>query len=314
MPSQVVCVASWNTDLTIRIPRPLRKGETLLGSGFEQGPGGKGSNATIACARQGVSTAIVARIGDDDFGRNGLTLWASEGIDTTAVVVAPGERSGVAQILIYDDGDNSIAVAPGAGAGLNARHLVDRRDLLQSASVVMASNEVPESARLQAFELAKASPQGVITLLNPAPAQALSAELLACCDVLTPNEHELRAMMGASDADDLHEVAARMMQGLPALKALVVTLGAKGCGLWHREGPQLQCTHIPGLAVAHIEDTVGAGDTFTGALAAALAKGMGWVASARHANAAAALSVTGRGAIGGMPTWAQTQALIAQQG
>lgn len=313
MASQVVCVASWNTDLTIHIPRPLRKGETLMGHDFEQGPGGKGSNATIACARQGVPTAIVARIGEDDFGRNGLRLWQSEGVATDAVLVAPGERSGVAQILIYDDGDNSIAVAPGAGSGLNDQHLMAQQALVQQARVVMASNEVPVSARRMAFTLARRAPHRVITLLNPAPAQDLDDELLGLCDVLTPNAHELRALTAASDHDALDDLALRLLDRLPHLQALLVTLGEHGCGVWYREGERVHSARVAGLSVPQMADTVGAGDTFTGALAAALSKGMNWMEAATHANAAAALSVTGRGAIGGMPTWDQTRAFLAQQ-
>ena len=122
-PADVVCVASWNADLVCRVPRPPVRGETLLASAFDTLPGGKGSNAAIACARQGARVALIARIGDDDFGRMALQLWAAEGIDARAVEVAVGEASGVAQIWVYDDGDNSIAVAPGAGAGLAAQHV-----------------------------------------------------------------------------------------------------------------------------------------------------------------------------------------------
>ena len=109
----VVCLASWNADLVSRVPRPPTRGETLLASGFEISPGGKGSNAAIACARQGVRVALVARIGRDHFGRMALDLWAREGLTTEHVEVVEGEPSGVAQIWVYDDGDNSIAVRPG---------------------------------------------------------------------------------------------------------------------------------------------------------------------------------------------------------
>ena len=313
-PAQVVVIASWNTDLTCRIPRPLRKGETLLGHDFEQGPGGKGSNATIACARQGVATAIVARIGDDDFGRQGLALWSAEGIATEAVVIAPGERSGVAQILVYDDGDNSIAVMPGAGAGLSAAHMDERAALIGQARVLVLSNEVPLPARQRALALAKAAASPPLTLLNPAPAQNLPEELLVLCDVLTPNEDELLALAGLPDSVGVDAAALHLMQRLPQLKALVVTLGASGCGLWLRDGRELKVHRLPGWPMDPVVDTVGAGDTFTGALAAALARGLPWLVAARQANAAAALSVTGRGAIAGMPSRAQTEALLARAG
>jgi ribokinase len=151
-PVDVVCVASFNADLVSRVARPIARGETLLASGFDIQPGGKGSNAAIACARQGARTAVVARLGDDEFARMAQALWAREGIDASAVEVAAGERSGVAQILVYDDGDNSIAVAPGAGAALGARQARAAAALLRGAKVVMASCEVPFEATQAAFE------------------------------------------------------------------------------------------------------------------------------------------------------------------
>lgn len=298
--ADVVCVASFNADLVSRVARPPARGETLLASGFDIQPGGKGSNAAIACARQGARTAVLARLGDDDFGRMALALWAKEGIDARAVEIAPGERSGVAQIWVYDDGDNSIAVAPGAGAALDARHARDAQGLLRSARVVMASCEVPFAATQAAFELARA--HGVTTLLNPAPARPLPDALLRLTDLLTPNQGELRALAGLDDVD-----AAAQALVARGPRAVVVTLGAAGCRVVERERAPMA---LPGHAMT-VADTIGAGDTFTGALAAALARGEALDIAARWANAAAALSVTGQGAIGGMPTREAVAALLA---
>ena len=193
--AEVVCLASFNADLTVRVPRPLARGETLMASGFSIGPGGKGSNAAVACARQGARVAVIARLGRDDFARLALDLWAREGIDTRAVLQAEGEPTGVAQICVYDDGDNSIAVAAGAGAGLDATHARAAAALIGAAKVVMAPNEVPFAATAEAFAIARAA--GVTTLLNPAPARELPAGLLALCDIVTPNETELRALAWA---------------------------------------------------------------------------------------------------------------------
>ena len=119
----VVCVASWNVDLIAHISDPLRRGETKLADAFESLPGGKGSNAAIAASRMGVKVGLIARVGSDDFGQMGLDLWKSEGIDSAHVVRAESEVNGTALILVYADGDNSIAVYPGAGAGLTASHI-----------------------------------------------------------------------------------------------------------------------------------------------------------------------------------------------
>jgi ribokinase len=218
------------------------------------------------------------------------------------VEVAVGEPSGVAQILIYDNGDNSIAVSPGAGAGLSAAQVARSASLIEQARVVMASCEVPIPATLAAFRLARAA--GVCTLLNPAPAMPLPEELLSLSDVLTPNAAELQALAGLPPDAPRREAVLRLhAQGAGSI---AVTLGEEGCEL-HEPG------QAPLALPAHpvqVVDTVGAGDTFTGTLAAALAAGSNLREAVRRANAAAALSVTGAGAIGGMPDAAAVARLL----
>ena len=303
-PADVVCVASWNADLVSRIVRPLGRGETLMSSGFAISPGGKGSNAAVAAARQGARVALIARIGRDDFGRMGLALWHAEGIDSRHVVQAEGESSGVAQILVYDDGDNSIAVCSGAGAGLSAQHAEAARSALLACRVVMASCEVPLAATERAFQIAREA--GALTLLNPAPARPLPDTLIALTDLLTPNESEVRLLAGMA-ADALVASAAQALLARGAA-AVLVTLGAEGCVLYR---PDEAPVSLSGRRMA-VADTIGAGDTFTGALAAALARGEALPQAMVCANAAAALSVTGTGAIGGMPDLPQVRALLAQ--
>jgi ribokinase len=301
--TDVVCIASWNADLVSRVARPMLRGETVMASAFEISPGGKGSNAAVACARQGARTAVVARIGRDDFGRMALDLWTREGIATQHVEQADGERSGVAQILVYDDGDNSIAVATGAGAGLGAAQVQAAQATIAASRIVMASNEVPQSAARAAFQLARAA--GVMTLLNPAPALDLPDDLLALVDLLTPNEHELRSLAGVANDAPLDDAAARVLAR--GAGAVLATLGAAGCCLWR---PGQAPLAVPGRRVAQVVDTIGAGDTFNGALAAALARGLPIEQAMVRANAAAALSVQGRGAIGGMPMAAAVEAVL----
>ena len=266
-PTDVICIASWNADLVSRVPRPIARGETLLASDFDISPGGKGSNAAVACARQGARTAVIARIGRDDFGRMALDLWQREGIAT--------------------------------------RHVEAASDAIAGCRLVMASCEVPMAATLAAFRIARAA--CVTTLLNPAPAQRLTAELLALVDVLTPNEHELRTVAGVANDAPL-DVAARTLLER-GVQAVLVTLGAAGCRLWRRGAAALT---VAGWRVEQVVDTIGAGDTFNGALAAGLSRGLAIDQAMRRANAAAALSVGGRGAIGGMPTAAQVDALLAR--
>ena len=299
----VVCVASWNADLVSTLARPPARGETLMASHFSISPGGKGSNAAVAAARQGARVALIARIGDDDFGRMGLALWQAEGIDSAHVERAVGEASGVAQIWVYADGDNSIAVCPGAGVGLGAAQVHSARHRLEQCRVVMASCEVPLAATLAAFTLARAS--GAVTVLNPAPACALPDALLALVDVLTPNETELHALANCGPAASLDAAAAQLLQR--DVGAVLVTLGASGCRLYR---PGMDTVQLPGHHVSVI-DTIGAGDCFTGTLAAALARGEALIDAMHAANAAAALSVTRAGAVAGMPLRAAVQAALA---
>lgn len=299
MTVDVVCVASWNVDLIAHISTPLERGQTQMAQAFERLPGGKGSNAAIAAARQGAQVGLIARVGGDDFGQMGLDLWAREGIARQHVVRGEGETNGTALILVYDDGDNSIAVYPGAGAGLTTAHVQAACDMLAQASVVMASCEVPLAATQAAFEIARA--HGVLTLLNPAPAMLLPDALWPLVDVLTPNEGELQMLAGAAD---MTTAAERLLQR--GVGAIVVTLGERGCALFrHHEAPLL----VPGHAM-QVADTIGAGDTFTGALAAALARQTPWPQALQVANAAAALSTQAHGAVTAMPTAHQVQTFL----
>ena len=299
MPVDVVCVASWNVDLIAHIPQPLERGQTRMANALERLPGGKGSNAAIAAARQGTQVGLIARIGDDDFGQMGLDLWAHEGIDSQHVVRGAGETNGTALILVYKDGDNSIAVYPGAGAGLSATQVQSASGMLANARVVMASCEVPLAATQSAFEIARA--HGVLTLLNPAPAMPLPDGLWPLIDVLTPNEGELLMLTGSADIDTAaHQLLQR------GVGAVVVTLGERGCVLFRPDSLPLQ---VGGHAM-QVVDTIGAGDTFSGTLAAALARQMPWPEAIRWANAAAALSTQAGGAVTAMPTADHVQAWL----
>ncbi len=302
MTVDVVCVASWNVDLIAHIAQPLQRGQTQMAQGFERLPGGKGSNAAIAAARQGAQIGLIARIGGDDFGQMGLDLWAQEGIARQHVVRGEGETNGTALILVYQDGDNSIAVYPGAGAGLTTTHVHAASDMIAQARVVMASCEVPLAATLAAFNLARA--HGVRTLLNPAPAMPLPDALWPLVDVLTPNEGELLML---ADAPDIETAAQRLLQR--GVGALVVTLGARGCALFQ---PGTAPLHVPGHAM-QVVDTIGAGDTFTGTLAAQLARQSPWPQALQWANAAAALSTQAHGAVTAMPSHARVQAWLASE-
>ncbi|ARN23920.1 hypothetical protein A4W93_16440 [Piscinibacter gummiphilus] len=284
-------LGSVNADLVLRCAALPLPGETVHGRDFRTLPGGKGANQAIAAARLGASVAFIGCVGDDDFGRTAQSVLAGEGIDTTHLHVVAGTATGVAMILVDDAGQNSIALAAGANAALTTDHVDAAAPLFAGAALFVCQLESPLDVVRHAIGRARAA--GVPVLLNPAPAQALPAALLADVDVLVPNETEA-ALLAGSDLDAAAAAAHLRAMG-PA--TVLLTLGADGLqidadGLVQR---------VPAPATGPVVDTTGAGDTFIGAFAAARVEGASVAAAAAFAQKAAALSVTRAGAVGGMP-------------
>lgn len=291
MSGRVVVLGSVNADLVLRCAALPLPGETVHGRDFRTLPGGKGANQAIAAARLGASVAFIGCVGDDDFGRTAQGVLAGEGVDTTHLHVVAGAATGVAMILVDDAGQNSIALAAGANAAVTTDHVDAAASLFERAALFVCQLESPLDVVRHAIGLARAA--GVPVLLNPAPAQALPAALLADVDVLVPNETEAALLVG-SDLDRT-AAAARLRAMGPA--TVLLTLGADGLqidadGLVQR---------VPAPATGPVVDTTGAGDTFIGAFAAARVEGASVAAAAAFAQKAAALSVTRPGAVGGMP-------------
>ena len=317
MSGRVIVVGSVNVDLVIRGPRLPGPGETVTGGVFERHQGGKGGNQAVAAVRLGSPTVLIGAVGDDEFGREARAALTAEGIDVSELATASAEPTGVALILVADDGENSISVASGANARLNADSMKESLGRLGSlrGDVVLVSREIPPHAVRQALRLARA--EGAITVLNPAPAGGIDLEELALVDVLTPNRGELAVAVGAFAVGASRpepEVQARRLAGPGGVRqAIVVTLGADGALLVPSGGAA--STLIPAHTVTAI-DTTGAGDAFSGALAALLASGRSIVEAARGAVIAAGLSATVPGAREGMPTLAELEAAIgsADQG
>lgn len=300
--SGVTCLASWNVDLVVRIDAPLAAGQTVFADDCFRSPGGKGSNAAIAAARQGATVQVLAAVGDDDFGAMGLQLWRDEGIDVGAVRRLANQSSGVAMIVVYPDGDNSIVVASGANRYLSVEQVRAAGGRLAASGLVMASAEVPLDSVTEAFRLARTGK--ALTLLNPAPACMLPSELLAHTDILTPNRHELALLAGAG-GESVEQQALTLLATVS--RAVIVTLGDQGCCVVERNQPALW---IPAVS-ARVVDAVGAGDAFNGALAAALARGESLAEAARWANCAAALSTEAPGAVRGLARLEQVAERLA---
>ena len=301
--AQVLCLACWNVDLTLRVPRLPAPGETLLGDAFSIGPGGKGANVAVGAARLGAQVSNVARLGDDDFGRRALPFWQAEGIDATHTTVAVGEPNAVAQILVSESGENSIAVFRGAGFALGAAQVEAARPAFAQAAIVAMPLEIQDEAIEAALRLARAC--GARSVLNPAPARALPFEWLALVDVLTPNALEARQLCGIPDAQSIStaELGRRLLE--LGVGAVAMTDGANGAWVFERgQAPLL----IPPFKVSAI-NTVGAGDAFNAGLCVALAEGQSIADAARFASATAALACTREGAAQAMPRRAEVNAL-----
>jgi ribokinase len=292
--ARLLVVGSSNTDMTVRLPRLPAPGQTVLGGELLTGPGGKGANQAVAAARAGGEVVFVTAVGDDVFGAKSLDLYRSEGLDVSHAKRVTGIASGVALIFVDDAGENMIGVAPGANARLGALD-IDRLpgDLFTPDRLLLiAGLELSLEAVSRAVIRGAGARMRIV--LNPAPAviELATAELLEHVDVITPNRVELGLLSGrrAETETDLLAAARAVTELGP--KAVVATLGAEGCLVVDGEN----VVGIPSHPV-RADDTVGAGDAFTGALAVALAEGRPLAEAAAWATAAAAIAVTRLGAI-----------------
>lgn len=296
---KILVVGSANMDLVVSADRAPRLGETVLGGAFATYPGGKGANQAVAAARCGGAVAMLGCVGADPFGDALRAGLRAAGVDVSglASVDAP---SGVALIVTTAAGDNSIVVAPGANARLEAAAITE--DHFVDSACVLAQLETPLDGVIRAAEIARA--RGAIFILDPAPARALPTHLLELVDWLTPNETEARSILGAEGRFD-PRAAALALQAL-GVRGVVIKLGARGAVLLEAGGaPQL----IAPFPVETV-DTTAAGDAFNGAFAVALSEGAEPVKAAQFASAAAALSVTRKGAQPSMATREEISRLI----
>jgi ribokinase len=285
----VVVVGSVNVDLVLTADRLPGPGETVGGAGFQQGGGGKGGNQAVAAARLGVPTRLIACVGDDPFGVVAIDELGAAGVDVIAVSTVAA-ATGVAAVLVDAAGENSIVVAPGANTMLTPGLVATGLDRVGAESVVLLTNlEAPLEAVRQAIATARS--RGWTVVLNPAPALHLPRDVLGGVDVLTPNQHEVAGLGFAGVADLLGAGAG----------AVVVTRGAAGADL-HRPGAAVR--HVDAIAVDVIDST-GAGDCFSGVLAAALASGADLDVAVEVATIAGSLATARLGARAGFPTMAE---------
>ncbi|HVA87699.1 MAG TPA: ribokinase [Candidatus Saccharimonadales bacterium] len=299
------------------------RGETVGGGRFERHHGGKGANQAVAAARLGAPVEFVGAIGADDLGEAAVAALRDDGVGTGCVRVLHDQSTGVAAILVDGRGENVIAVAPGANAGLTAVMVTDALESLglSGTDVVLVSHEIPADAVRAALALARKV--GARSIFDPAPADGLVRGIFGLADLVTPNRSELAALAVAeairigrpSPAGNSFERQARSLletnaEGPGPRLGIVVTLGPAGVLLVAREGARFRSVAIPAVRIA-VVDATGAGDAFNGALAEGMVTGRPLEVATRRAVMAAGLATMRSGARDGMPTAAELERALA---
>jgi ribokinase len=295
----VVVLGSANVDVVLAVERIPAPGETVLASDRARHPGGKGLNQAVAASRAGARTAFVGAVGNDDGGAFLTETMAQSGLDVD-LVRRMDEPTGTALITVDAVGENAIVVVPGANATM-VRLAAHEAAAIERADVLVMQLEIPMSIVVAAARAAREA--GTRVVLNAAPAQPLDSALLETVDVLVVNEHEARLVAGPGGEATLHEVGRALAESMPVV---VVTLGEHGATWFGADGEG----SAP-APKAKVVDTTGAGDTFTGVLAAGLAEGLGWADAVRRGVVAGAIAVESAGAVPSIPTRAQIEARLA---
>ncbi|MEW6194479.1 MAG: ribokinase [Bacteroidota bacterium] len=289
MSGKIVVVGSSNTDLTIKMNKLPKLGETVIGKDYVKSLGGKGANQAVATARAGASVTFITKMGNDEFGNEALKSFDGEGINTKNILIDEKSKSGLAMIWVDSDGENSIAVASGANANLSAAEIIEKSDEIKSASILLTQLEIPFETVKSAIDIAHQN--NVRVILNPAPAYVLPEDLLAKINIITPNIYELETLTGvkSNDANDI-KYAAKLLHS-KGIEQVIVTCGSKGSYLFNKN----EFVHLPPFSVDAV-DTTAAGDILNGAFAAALLENKTIKEALVFASAAAAISVTQMGA------------------
>lgn len=295
---QIVVVGSFVVGLTIRTPRLPVLGENLVGQDFDLGPGGKGTNQAIAAARLGAMVTLLACLGDDMFAQIALDLYRLEGIDPTHIHHIAGAHTGVGFVTLLPSGENMIVVDPGANLSMTPVHVDALRPEFGRADIVMLQLEVPDPVVEHTLKLSQEA--GVRTLLNPAPGRRLDQAWLPMIDVLTPNESELRLLVGLPPDDPTPTEELAQLLHSQGARHIVVTRGARGALVVSAHG----CTAIPTPYVQPV-DVTGAGDSFNAALAVGLACGQSLIDAVQDGVYAGAYATLHLGVINGLPTTVQ---------
>jgi len=303
MNPKICVVGSSNVDLVSFAPRLPKLGETIHGSTFLTGFGGKGANQAVMAAKLGAEVTMITRLGNDIFGHDYLKNYQALGFDTTAILMTEGVATGVAPIWVDEtSGNNAIIIVPGANALLSPTDVENARAAIGAANVVVCQWECALESSLAALRIGRE--EKVLTIFNPAPAQAdFPAEAYALCDIFCPNESETELLTGQRvETEAEAEAAARVLLARGA-RNVILTLGERGSLLVNDE----ETVHVPATTVQAL-DTTGAGDSFVGTLAYFLGAGASLPRAMERANQVAALSVQKVGTQASFPTRADLPA------
>lgn len=291
--SGVVVVGSINADLVARVQRHPQPGETLMGSGGDISPGGKGANQAVAAALQGAEVTLIGAVGSDAYAAPATELLRSSGVNMDRVATTAA-TTGLAVITVSEDGENSIIVIPGANATVDAEYVRSHAETLKDAEITLLQGEIPASGFEAATQLA-----GGRIVVNLAPVVEVPSEALLKADPIMANEHEagliLEQLGLAVESDDPEALAQALIDA--GFTSVVLTLGAYGALVGDRDG----LVAIPTPQIEAV-DTTGAGDAFAGAFVAKLLEGRDMVTAARHAARVGAYTATGHGAQASYPT------------
>ncbi|MGL4989011.1 MAG: ribokinase [Cetobacterium sp.] len=291
---KVVVVGSINMDLVTICERAPRGGETLLGKKFMQIPGGKGANQAVAIGKMMSNVSMLGKVGTEGMGDILLNAMKKDGVDVSNIEYSD-EATGIAKIIVEDNGQNRIIVVPGANYSVDNEYIDRHIDIIKNCDIVVAQLEIPvETVK---YTLKKAKEFGKTTILNPAPARELDAEIISNSDYIIPNETELEILSGIPVTDEESVVKAAHVLLDAGVKGLIVTLGSKGSMFINKEVKK----SFPAYKVKAI-DTTAAGDSFIGGFVNGLASGLTFEEAIGRGTKVAAISVTRIGAQTSIPT------------
>ncbi len=300
----ITVVGSLNMDLTIEVPRFPKAGEAIHGQNLRRAAGGKGANQAVAVARMGQACAMIGAVGDDPFGAELLAELKSAEVDTSKISIHANVATGTAMILVDNTGQNQIILASGANESLTAEAVIAQTGLIHRSHAVITQFETTLAATETALRLARES--GALAILNPAPFMIVNDSLLRLANWIIPNEIEAQQLTNVPVNNPLSAAAAaRILRNRSGNANVAITLGAQG--VWLDTPP---FTGLVPAFVAQAVDTVGAGDTFIGAFVTRLAEGAKPLEAALFGCAAAAISVTRRGAQASIPSRSDVAAVL----